>query len=365
MCVHVCAHVYKYPWMPEGSGSSEARAIGGCESPDKGAGEWTLVSCKSKKHSLLVHWVISPALHCLFTTKGVGNPGWPIPSQPQRRLWSPSEEEIQNLSSITFFLVQAVALSAQISGEPLFPYLIPLCTLLTSHLGPSGCLSAIKRYKRSRPGNYNDFPSQLLRQANREREGSNSRQMTHLEYQMYLDLSRGLDALKLDKNLGNIFHKYLKINALWDKLGLIEDGRKQLAADKTNSNLLLPIFDGYKPKWFHIAFPRLSNVTEQPSVFPIKLWPPGVLFYSFSICHPFTLITASLRCHLQIKLLPSTFCLSPLYPWKSKSKLISSNLQSLSHLVCSQWVVPLFHCPSFYIISFPSLMENFSQSPSV
>lgn len=33
--------------MPEGSGSSEARAIGGCESPDKGAGERTLETFSS------------------------------------------------------------------------------------------------------------------------------------------------------------------------------------------------------------------------------------------------------------------------------------------------------------------------------
>lgn len=124
------------------------------------------------------------------------------------------EKEIENLRSTTFFLVQAVALSAQISGEPLFSYLIPLCTLLTSHLGPSRCFPAMKRYKRSRPSNYNGFPSQLPRQANRERESSNSRRMTHLESQMYLDLSGDLDALRLDKNLGNVFHKYLKINAL-------------------------------------------------------------------------------------------------------------------------------------------------------
>lgn len=301
MCVHVCAHVYKCLWMPEGSGSSEAWAIRGCESPDKGAGERTLVFCENRKHSLLVHWTNSPALHCLLTTSQDENLEWPMPLQPQRRLWSPVEKEIEYVSSFIFFLVQAVALSAQISGEPLFSYLIPLCTLLTSHLGPSRCLSAMKRYKRSCPGNYNDFPSQLPRQANRERESSNSRRMTHLESQMYLDLSGDLDALRLDKNLGNVFHKYLKINALWDKLGLIEDGRKQVAADKIYSNLFLPILDGYKPKWFHIAFPRISNVTEQPSVFLIKLWPPSVLFYSFSICHPFTLIAASLRWHLQKK----------------------------------------------------------------
>lgn len=278
-----------------------------------------------------------------------------MPLQPQRSLWSPVEKEIENVSSFIFFLVQAVALSAQISGEPLFSYLIPLCTLLTSHLGPSRCLSAMKRYKWSRTGSYNDFPSQLPRQANRERESSNSRQMTHIESQMYLDLSGDLDALKMYKNLGSVFHKYLEINALWDKLGLIEDGRKQVAADKIYSNLLLPILDGYKPKWFHIAFPRISNAFEQPSVFLIKLGPPSVLFYSFSICHPFTLITAALRWHLQIKCyqvhFASVLCIleNPSQNWS----LVISNPSLILFAVSK-----LFHysCPSFYIISFPSLL---------
>lgn len=78
-------------------------------------------------------------------------------------------------------------------------------------------------------------------------------------------------------------------------------------------------------------------------MFLIKLWPPSVLFYSFSVCHPFTLIITSLRCHPQIKYYQVHFCLKHLYPCKSKSKLISGNLQSLVHLVFSQGVIPSLH----------------------